>query len=293
MSLFHFFDKKNKNERDDLKSVLTSLEKNEIVMEVCDQNENLPENASKIGGKPYLPSDFVWPVYQNPNDGETRPLSFLCQINLSDVRPYDIEHMLPETGMLSFFYECEAFCWGFDPKDHGCARVFYFENTENFVPFSIPDSLAEEYTVPEMAVCFKNRQSYPDFEELDMHSGIDCDYDDYEAALEERGFALGEENHKLLGYANLIQGEILSECERIRRGIYCGDAESYRKLSEEEKANINEKATAWTLLLQLSTLTKDDFELMWGDCGMLYFYIRKEDLAEKRFENAWFSLQCG
>ena len=47
------------------------------------------------------------------------------------------------------------------------------------------------------------------------------------------------------------------------------------------------------MLLQLSTLEKEEWELMWGDCGMLYFYIRRQDLAQKRFENAWFSLQCG
>ena len=32
---------------------------------------------------------------------------------------------------------------------------------------------------------------------------------------------------------------------------------------------------------------------MFGDCGMLYFYIRKEDLAARRFDNVHFVLQCG
>lgn len=46
------------------------------------------------------------------------------------------------------------------------------------------------------------------------------------------------------------------------------------------------------MLLQLTTLEKDDWEWMWGDCGMLYFYIKRQYLAARRFENAWFSLQC-
>jgi uncharacterized protein YwqG len=93
-----------------------------------------------------------------------------------------------------------------------------------------------------------------------------------------------------LGYAKLIQDEMLTECERVTRGIYCGGA-SPRPTPEEEES-IRRGAGEWTLLLQLTTLQKGDWEWMWGDCGMLYFYIRKEDLAARRFENAWFSLQC-
>ena len=32
---------------------------------------------------------------------------------------------------------------------------------------------------------------------------------------------------------------------------------------------------------------------MFGDCGMLYFYIRKEDLAAQRFDKVHFVFQCG
>ncbi|MCD2347047.1 DUF1963 domain-containing protein [Clostridium guangxiense] len=32
---------------------------------------------------------------------------------------------------------------------------------------------------------------------------------------------------------------------------------------------------------------------MFGDCGEIYFYIRKADLKDKNFENVWLILQCG
>jgi uncharacterized protein YwqG len=32
---------------------------------------------------------------------------------------------------------------------------------------------------------------------------------------------------------------------------------------------------------------------MWGDAGMLYYWIRKQDLAEDRFDRIWMALQCG
>ena len=41
------------------------------------------------------------------------------------------------------------------------------------------------------------------------------------------------------------------------------------------------------------TVTGDGFELMFGDCGRVYFCIRKEDLAARRFDRVWLILQCG
>ena len=46
------------------------------------------------------------------------------------------------------------------------------------------------------------------------------------------------------------------------------------------------------LLFQLDTVELGDFELMFGDCGHIYFYITKEDLAARRFDRIWLVLQC-
>lgn len=278
---------------DSLDAVVSALQRNEIVMEVDGSADSVPPRASKLGGDPWLPRDFTWPVFADTRDGVTRPLSFLCQINLADVKPWDAGGVLPDRGMLYFFYEGESFRWGFDPSDRGCARVFYFEDTEDFVPYQWPEGIDEMYVVPEMALCFRARPSFPSYEELECHADIDCDWDDYDALLEEMGADLDAEDHKLLGYADLIQGEMLTECERVCRGLSCGTPEDYRSTPQAVKDSIRAAAKDWTLLLQLSTLEKDGWEWMWGDCGMLYFYIRRQDLAAKRFENCWFSLQCG
>jgi uncharacterized protein YwqG len=31
---------------------------------------------------------------------------------------------------------------------------------------------------------------------------------------------------------------------------------------------------------------------MWGDCGMVYVWIRREDLVNRRFDKTWLGLQC-
>jgi uncharacterized protein YwqG len=291
MSIFDIFKGKNQN----LKAEIQRHCKNQITMQSASRTGSLRPDSCKIGGKPFLPADFIWPRYTDKNDEISRPLSFFCQLNLSEVAAYDKEHLLPDHGMLSFFYECESFCWGFDPSDKGAAQVFYFENTENCISFDIPADLDPAYTIPELAVSLTAGVSYPMFEEFDIHSGMDCDWEEYDAILSQLGVNTDEdaEGHKILGYADIIQSEMLSECERIVRGLYCGDPQSYENTSDEEAIDIRNRAKEWTLLLQLSTITTEDFEWMFGDCGMLYYYIKKSDLAERRFENSWFSLQCG
>lgn len=287
MSIFDIFKKNN------LKSAIKALGKNEIVITPNQDIKSLRPDESKIGGKPYLPSDFVWPVFTSKDDNETRPLMFLCQINLSDIAQHDKDNLLPESGMLYFFYEYESFRWGFDPDDKGAAKVFYFENTDCFSLKAFPEDLDEGYQIPETAISFTTKNSYPGYEEFDCYSDVNCTWDDYDNLLEKLGMDFEAENHKLLGYADLIQSEMLTECERVTRGIYSGTVESYRNTPDDEACDIYEKSKDWMLLLQLGTIQSDSFELMFGDMGMLYFYIKKQDLLSKNFENTWFSLQCG
>lgn len=300
MSIFDIFKRKRKDngvdsvinkKNKDLESLILSFEKNEIIMEVNEENEKISPSTSKIGGKPWLPTGFTWPVFMDEDDEIVRPLTFLCQINLADVKKYDTEGLLPDSGMLYFFYECESSRWGFDSKDNGCARVFYFEDTEHFIAMDLPNEISNENAVPEMAVHFRPKKSYPQFEEFCVLSDIECDFEDYDECLEKMGVNEDSECHKFLGYANIIQDEMLTDCARVSRELCCGGAASYQRTSEEEDG-IQSDAKEWVLLLQLSTLEKEKWELMWGDCGRLYFYIRKQDLIDKRFENAWFSLQC-
>ena len=295
MSIFDVFRKNAKS--NDLCAAIKALEKTEILMLPKEGGSVKRPSASKIGGKPYLPADFEWPTFTSADDDTTRPLSFFCQINLAEVKPYDGDGVLPGRGTLYFFYECESFRWGFDPQDRGAARVFWYDTTDllNCVPLEIPADIAEEYVIPEIPLQFTQRKSYPKFEEFEVYSDMDPDWEEYDAVLKKLGVDVDadSEDHKLLGYADIIQNQMLTECERTSRGLYCGDPESYRNTPKDVEADIARHASDWVLLLQLSTITKDTFEWMFGDCGMLYFYIRKEDLTAMRFDKTSFSVQCG
>lgn len=73
-------------------------------------------------------------------------------------------------------------------------------------------------------------------------------------------------------------------------GIYCGHPQ---ELPPEEWDRLRENSRDWRLLFQMGTVERDGFELMFGDCGCIYFYIRGEDLAQRRFDRIWMVLQCG
>jgi uncharacterized protein YwqG len=70
-------------------------------------------------------------------------------------------------------------------------------------------------------------------------------------------------------------------------GLFFGDASGYEDpRAKELEAGVGE----WRLLLQIDT--DDDLDLMWGDCGMLYFCVKEQEARVGNFENCWVVLQC-
>ena len=266
----------------------------------------LSKAHSKIGGAPCLPAEFEWPRYSTPATEhnaavDSAPLTFVAQIDCQEVyEALGEETLLPRSGMLWFFYEMSDQRWGFDPADEGCARVIYADIPfDQLTPTPPPEDLEEEYRFQPYALTFEKEVSLPDYEEacdyLNFPEDGD-DWDDYdEAKYEYLGVDYDEDEdytmvNRLFGYANLIQGSMLEQCELTSTGVYTG--RKWPEMTEDEKQSLKERAAEWQLLLQVAYSEKDDAR-MFGDCGNLYFYIRKEDLAACRFDKIWMVLQCG
>ncbi|WP_302163145.1 YwqG family protein [uncultured Fusobacterium sp.] len=283
------------------KNMLETSKKNAILINYSeDENkEKLPKGTSKIGGKPDLPKDFQWFYYKGEDYKkivENRPLSFLMQINCEEVHKYDKESLLPEKGMLYFFYELFTMTWGFSPQDRGSAKVFYYDGEiEALVPVDFPEDMEKDCIIPESKINFESMNDYPiDF--LDYYDPDDSDEEmerkekEFEKELEELGYKT--DTTKLLGHPELIQGEYWEECEGVaRKNIYYGSA-PIKYGSDEVKKSIKENAKDWILLMQMSELEIGDYGLYFGDSGKIYFNIRKEDLKNKNFDNVWLTLQC-
>lgn len=92
---------------------------------------------------------------------------------------------------------------------------------------------------------------------------------------------------KLLGYSENIQGTMEDECQLVTNGLYCGDPSGYNDPKAKE---LLKDAGKWILLFQIDSIEKAG--MMWGDVGRIYFWIKKEDLRNKRFDKSWMVLQC-
>ena len=274
--------------------ILDSLKKNEITISTEFNNNSEMIDKSKIGGKPYLPKDFIWPYYQG------LPLSFLAQISLEEVSLLDKDKLLPSTGMLYFFYELEIQEWGYSPQNKGCAKVFYFEDSSNFELIDFPKNMEDDYKIPEFKINFKSNISLPSYEDFfnlveDKEELKDITenefYDIYHSAYDElsKKYLVPIEKYiKLLAYPDVIQNSMEEECAAVARGFNMGGIGYPKKYKEE----IKKASKDWILLFQMDTVETSDYELMFGDCGHIYFWIKKEDLANKNFENIWLILQC-
>lgn len=277
----------------DLNKVFDAMSKNAIKLEFKINNkEDIPIGASKFGGNPDVPKDFEWYYYTGEDwNGVTqkRPLSFLAQINCEEIQMYDEERLLPSKGILYFFYELSTMRWGFDPNDKGSAKVYYFDGDVAELKRTVfPHDLEADFKLPEIPLGFCKKYDLPSYEEFTKQYEYD-NWDHYDQVKENKGHPHEETISKLLGYADLIQGEMLLQCEQVTNGIYCGDIP---EITPEELKKFKENRDQWQLLFQLDTVATNDFELMFGDCGRIYYYIKKEDLKNCKFDDCWLILQC-
>lgn len=287
-----------KENSEDFTSLIMPMQKSSIrINYVLNIDGECPVGSSKIGGKPDLPTDFEWFYFSGESyEGivQNRPLSFLAQINCEEARKFDKDSLLPSKGMLYFFYELATMTWGFDPKDKGSAMVYYYAGGESELKRTeFPSDLSEEYKLPEMSITFSSKSELPDFEEfIEWHN--EFGYKQRGAYDEAKSKIIPEPDkgniNKLLGYANLIQGGMLLECEATTNNVYTGAAS---EISQEKLDQYRENCIKWQLLFQLDSIATENYEMLWGDVGRIYYYVNIEDLLNLNFNSCWLILQCG
>lgn len=246
-----------------------------------DDDNSLPVGVSKIGGIPDLPVGMQWPLWKDA------PLSFLVQINLAELAKFPFIDELPKHGLLSFFYAAEEQPWGFDPKNKDGWKVLYIdEPSANLIRKEQPGNMDEEKQFQSSAIRFSSCHTLPSpGSQFCMEIGFsDTEMDSYIDMLDkiQEGSC-----HRLFGHPAQIQGDMQVECQLVSNGLSCGDNSGY---DDPRRAELLKGIEDWMLLLQLGS--DEIAEMMWGDYGRLYFWIRKQDLKEQRFEKSWMILQC-
>lgn len=251
----------------------------QMLVEPANESSFLP-GQSKIGGQPDLPAGMAWFTEGNGNH-----LSFIAQINLAEVRSLDTTGQLPSTGILYFFYSTE-YTGGYDILDKDKFRVYYYDgDSSSLLRTHFPYDLGEYSRYKPCRLRFRPSVSLPD---------RDLDYVSARLNGEEsRNYYDVTKNYytgtnKLLGHSDNIQNPMELECEMVTHGIYLGEPSGFNdpRLNEMKK-----NSRDWILLFQLDS--NDEAGMMWGDAGMLYFWIKKEDLRQKKFDRCWMISQCG
>ena len=94
--------------------------------------------------------------------------------------------------------------------------------------------------------------------------------------------------HQVAGFPSPVQGDGMElECQLVSNGIYCGDQTGY---ADPRVGPLMAGASDWRLLLQFDS--DDDLGVMWGDAGVIYYWVEAHAARAGHFENVWLILQC-
>jgi uncharacterized protein YwqG len=276
---------------------------------------------TRLGGVPLVGEGFSWPRRARTRErhGDKiragRPLTFVAQVNLAEVPPDGPSGGvpdLPRRGMLLFFCDEESLPYG-GPEDSDAFSVAYLpqgpDDETGTRLAEVPEGLAapggheSEWGMPGVVVLEALPElalpaPFPDEvramglseAETDAYWRLTEDLEREGARVdasvaEAPGAARYPPVHRLGGVPHEIQNPMQAECELARRG------EDPHALPYSRQEEIAEEAKArWRLLLQVDS--DDAAGLMWGDSGMLYYWIRDDDLAARRFDRAWCVMQC-
>ncbi|MCQ4042328.1 YwqG family protein [Streptantibioticus rubrisoli] len=238
--------------------------------------------AGRLGGLPELPESEEWPVWQGHG-----PLSFVASLDCAALPSAELDITLPTDGTLAFFYFDGQLDDGWavvdagDPDSWAGARVLYIPAGAPVAERAAPEGVRP---YPEVPLTVRREATAPDLWHSVVHREFGPMPDDHPVWGEDFREALWKHSegaeHRIGGHARPVQDEV--ECEVARGALGSPPWDDPR---------IKEEASRWVLLAQFDT--DDDADMMWGDCGALYWLIRPEDLAERRFDRAMFTWQCG
>jgi len=230
---------------------------------------------SKLGGSPDLPSNVQWPTQANG-----KHLAFLAQINFQEI---ELEFLdIPEKGIIYFFYDEAQEFWGYSKENSDSYRTIFVKDPTNLERRKTPEdfSMIKDGKYRSCKLKFSKSYSLPNWEHehvRDQFIKIDIEpYIDIASS--------GQYTTKLFGHSINVQGLMEYECEMVDRGY------TWDNTPKAEKPIIIEASKKWKLLFQLDS--ESEANMMWGDVGRLYFWIKEDDLNKYNFDKTWMILQC-
>ncbi|MFI8435205.1 YwqG family protein [Streptomyces sp. NPDC079020] len=243
--------------------------------------------VGRLGGLPALPATAEWPAW----DGHG-PLSFIASIDCARLPAAALDISLPAAGTLLFFYfdgqldDGDALVIAEDRESWAGARVLHVAAAEEVAERRTPAGL-KPYPVVPLTARVEMTATEP------WHPSVRAAFApgaplgnryDHPVCSQEFLEALwefdDEAGHQIGGHAHSVQNPVEIE---IAEAVLDGEV-------SWDDPRLSEEAGNWVLLAQFDS--EDAADMMWGDGGALYWLIRPEDLAARRFERAMFTWQC-
>ncbi len=220
------------------------------------------------------------------------PLSFVASIDCARLPTAALDIDLPAAGTLLFFYfdgqsdDGDALVLAEDRESWAGARVLHVAADAEAAERGAPAEL-KPYPVVPLTARVEMTATEP------WHPSVRAAFApgaplgnryDHPVCSQEFLDALwefdGEVGHQIGGHAHSVQNPVEIE---IAEAVLGGGV-------PRDDPRLSEEAAGWVLLAQFDS--EDAADMMWGDAGALYWLIRPEDLAARRFERAMFTWQC-
>lgn len=239
-----------------------------------------------LGGEPGLPEGAAWPEW--PGHG---PLSFVASVRCAALPRDGLAEEFPRAGTLLFFCfdgpaDEDVFVSVDDPESRAGAQVLYVPENTPVLPSDTPPGLE---AFPRVELGAVAGQSAPDLWLPQARRALLGDTRhwphprDTPAGLKPfvRAFTRLRTriDHQIGGHAVPVQGPVEYEVANAT----CGGTHAWGD------APLDQEAERWVLLAQFGS--DGDARTTWGDEGALYWLIRPEDLAARRFDRARLTVQ--
>uniref|UniRef100_UPI00404A6D33 DUF1963 domain-containing protein n=1 Tax=Gelidibacter sp. TaxID=2018083 RepID=UPI00404A6D33 len=242
-----------------------------------DMNNQTEKLKSKFGGFPDVKEGFEWPYI------ESRPLTFLCQINLEQISNY--VSTLPKNGIIYFFIaplDEEEY-----PKVTNMIKVI-FEEKNDFQPVNFD---FEFPALDEFSISFYEHYTIPSYQEREILE-YNFDYetsnsiDELQCFINELTHSDECISHHLIGYPNAVQGSV----RIFWASKLLNPFDNYFEEIDKDLQKFQKVGDDFELLLQIN-LEDDRINIPNLGENCLYFGILKQDLLEKKFDRVKLVIQ--
>jgi hypothetical protein len=195
--------------------------------------------------------------------------------------------LLPESGLLAYFYDTISYPSGHQPSEAGRWAIRLSRQVTHIAPppkdppanrafRQVSLSAVGELTIPGLRTSAIERIGLTDAEE-----------DAYVAVREQLAKERGSETiHRVLGWPDEIQHDPASYVQVPANGF---DGLDPNVVKRDDVQRLLAERSVWQLMLQVDT--DDAAGMLWGDGGRLYFMMREVDSRGGNWGKAWLNLQ--